>query len=183
MKKSISIKKAKISDAKDIYEINRKTWFTTYINKEAGLTRYQIKKRVDGLNNELKSKNLARFKERLKRPNAEITTYLTKVNGKIVGYTMPGKYDGIWRVGAIYILKKYQSLGIGDLLINKNIEWHNNKHDIYLEVAKFNKKAINFYKKHGFVLTNRKVVDSNPRAASGEIRPIPVFEMVRKVRK
>jgi ribosomal protein S18 acetylase RimI-like enzyme len=178
----VTIELARPSDAETLYDINRRVWYSTYINKAAGITRYQITKRLMGKNGEMKAKKLANWKKLLSPSNKYAEVFIAKIDGKIVGYTCPGKYEGKWRVGAIYILKKYQGLGIGKLLIEKNIKWHGNSHDIYLEAATYNKRAIDFYKEYGFKETHNKITDDNALVKAGKAKAIPVIEMVRKTK-
>lgn len=84
-------------------------------------------------------------------------TIIAIVDNKIVGfaYYVPARDEDLSNAGevmAIYLLKEYQGLGIGKMLMNTCLEkLSKNKYDKFLVwVLKDNKKAINFYSKCGF---------------------------------
>lgn len=77
-------------------------------------------------------------------------------NSEVLGYI--GVFDSIddYNIIGIAVKKNYQKQKIGTLLLNKVIDCakENKVKTLSLEVDQTNIKAINFYKKHGFVVTN-----------------------------
>lgn len=84
-------------------------------------------------------------------PNAEIYVYINKE--KIVGFI--GLNDNY--IEGVFVDTNNQSIGIGTSLLNKVKE---NKNHLTLRVYKKNINAINFYKKNGFVITNKNIDES-----------------------
>lgn len=79
--------------------------------------------------------------------------FVALVNNEVVGFisfnnTSRSRSDYA-EILALYVLKKYQNLGIGTALLKKAIE-HITIQNIHLFVLDNNIKAINFYKRHGF---------------------------------
>lgn len=106
-------------------------------------------------------------------------TYVAKVNGAVVGFTLPLiNKDGQHSLGALYVLPEFQGLGIGYELAKVNLKWHGN-HPIYLAVAAYNQRAINFYKTLSFMETGKKIEDLTARKL-GE-KELPEIEMMRPV--
>jgi len=65
------------------------------------------------------------------------------------------KKNKICEFGRLLIDKKYRGKGIGNKILNKMLihaKDNMNLNTIYLHVLKFNKKAINLYKKYNFVI-------------------------------
>ncbi|KAF7683032.1 hypothetical protein TCON_1755 [Astathelohania contejeani] len=74
-----------------------------------------------------------------------------------VGFAMLRKEkDGLF-LYEIHVDKNHQNQGIGSEMMLKCIKYFNNTNflNLILFVHKNNKKAINFYKKHGFVLDQK----------------------------
>lgn len=81
-------------------------------------------------------------------PNTEIYVYVIEKN--IVGFIgLDQNY-----IEGIFIDKNNQYKGIGTLLLNRVKE---NRNTLILSVYKKNINAIKFYKKNGFVITNKKI--------------------------
>ena len=86
-----------------------------------------------------------------------------EVNSKIVGSTtlIRGKYNRIKHTAmfGITILREYSGLGIGSKMLNEVLV-HSKNHGIEkieLEVFERNTRAINLYKKYGFIEEGKKV--------------------------
>lgn len=80
----------------------------------------------------------------------------------------------------MYVLPDYQGQGIGSKLIDKALKWYGDDIDIYLEVISYNQKAIDFYKRFGFEITDTIVDDTI--GLPDYIKVLPVTEMVRRAK-
>ena len=92
----------------------------------------------------------------VKADNSFIYTYL--VDEKICGYLMVLDSIDVYEILAIATVEEYRNKGIAQELLDKI-----KTKDIFLEVRKSNKKAINFYKKNNFKqISIRKGYYSDP---------------------
>jgi ribosomal protein S18 acetylase RimI-like enzyme len=159
----------------DAYEITllRKIWFTTYVNKEEGITKEDIE---SSHNSRTIEEETARRAERIEN-NKESKIWVAKNQDKVVGFVEVQKKEKRNRIGAFYILDEYQHKGIGTELMKKALGWLGTKKDIFCEVATYNKGAIAFYKKFGFE-DNGATTNDVAKLPSGKI--IPEIEMVLK---
>ena len=81
-------------------------------------------------------------------PYAKVIVY--EDNNKIKGFI--GIVEGSYIAG-LFVSSKYQSKGIGSKLLNKcKEEYTSLKLDVYAK----NLKAVNFYKRHGFIIIDEK---------------------------
>lgn len=81
-------------------------------------------------------------------PYAKVIVY--EDNNKIKGFI--GIVEGLYIAG-LFVSSKYQSKGIGSKLLNKcKEEYTSLKLDVYAK----NLKAVNFYKRHGFIIIDEK---------------------------
>lgn len=163
----IIIERAKPEDAEAIFNVQRQTWLDTYPNKVAGITVNDIRLRLDGENGELIQKNIERWRDNMK----ENAIFVAKVNNNVVGFAGTYIRDGQRRIGSLYILPEFQDTGIGGKLLNEAVLWFGRSENIYLDVASYNHKAINFYKKFGFENTGEKVTDYVVQFDSGSKLP------------
>jgi len=105
--------------------------------------------------------------------------WITRFNGKVIGFCVANKEKEKGRVSALYILPGYQRKGAGSKLIQKALRWLDDNKDIYVNVVEYNLKAVNFYKKHGFSETGRGgFLDSAAVLPSG--KRIPEIELLKK---
>jgi ribosomal protein S18 acetylase RimI-like enzyme len=133
-------------DAHGITNVRRKTWFTTYVNEEIGITREDIESSHNKRTVEEESLQRA---NRIKN-NPDTRIWVAKDSGSVIGFVEAQRTDSVNRIRAFYILQEYQKHGIGTELMKKALEWLDRQKDITCEVASFNKNAIKFYKKFGF---------------------------------
>ena len=92
----------------------------------------------------------------IKGDNSFIYTYI--IDNKVCGYLMVLDSIDIYEILAIATIEKYRNKGIAQELLDKI-----KTKDIFLEVRKSNKKAINFYKKNNFKqISIRKGYYSDP---------------------
>lgn len=109
----------------------------------------------------ISSDNMGKYIEYLNsRPNSIF--YVAEVENKIVGiaYLEGGKRERTFHCTnlGLGVLNKYNNLGIGSMLTSSLIEYAKNGEHIAkidLQVRSDNKKAIEIYKKSGFVLEGK----------------------------
>lgn len=86
--------------------------------------------------------------------------FVAVVDEKIVGYETAGKMETasfrkvtIGEITNIYVLEGFRSQGIGKMLMNKFVEWAKEMgfDKVSVNVFALNEKAINFYKREGFL--------------------------------
>lgn len=124
----------------------------------------RIKKYLDEVNlqfpNELNISNISEYAEKLNQ-NAEIY-FLVNSDNKDIGmcaiYTNDYENKIIY-ISSISIKKEYLSKGLGQVLLDHifTLKDKYNMDYIKLEVKKNNTKAINFYKKNGFLIDEEKL--------------------------
>lgn len=168
----IKIVQPTIEDALGTIEVQYRAWLDTYPNEKIGIT-------IDDIENRYKDAfSGERFEKRKKviqnpKPNEKFI--IAKDGDKVVGICHAVIYEDKNQLHAIYILPDYQGKGIGIQLWNAVFSFFDETKDIFVEVADYNEKAINFYKKLGFVDTGKRFSDERFRMKSGAI--IPEMEM------
>ncbi|WP_405384940.1 GNAT family N-acetyltransferase [Maribacter sp. LLG6340-A2] len=101
---------------------------------------------------------LKKIKSELLNPYSDF--YFVYRNDELVGYFKLNvlsaqsdvKRDDSIELERIYVLKEYQNLGLGEQFLNhiKKIAKEKNKKMLWLGVWEENKRAIQFYRRHGF---------------------------------
>lgn len=146
----IEIKKVTLDDIDQLQKIGRQTFYETFStgNTEENMTKYLNEVfSTDKLTTELKDKN-AEF-------------YFAILNNNIIGYLKLNfgqsqtelQDDKGLEIERIYVLKDFLGKNVGQLLYYKAIEVAKQKNSdfVWLGVWEENPRAINFYKKNGFV--------------------------------
>lgn len=161
------------NDIKGIQEVFHKTWLATYPNKEAGISVDDIEdKFVDAYTEEtLQKRNGAML-----NPPENVQILIAKDDEKVVGICRSVKRQDVNQLQAIYILPDYQGQGIGKMFWNKALKFFGDNKDTIVQVATYNKNAIAFYEKLGFVDNGKRFTEERHRMKSGSL--IPEMEMV-----
>ncbi|GIV36401.1 MAG: N-acetyltransferase [Cyclobacteriaceae bacterium] len=146
----IVISKATINDIDLLQKIGRQTFLETF---SAGNTDENMQKYLD----EAFSKT--KLTTELDDQNAEF--YFATLDGNVIGYLKINfgqsqtelQDNKAVEIERIYVLKEYHGKGVGQLLLDKAIKIARQKNAdyIWLGVWEENPRAINFYKKNGFV--------------------------------
>jgi ribosomal protein S18 acetylase RimI-like enzyme len=178
MKSKIQILKAKPEDVKEIAGVYYKTWLATYPNKKYRITAEDIKYQYRNRN---KKEALERRKEEIRHPKKNIKRFVAKLNKKVIGLCNVIIDDKQNQLKAIYVLPEYHGKGIGYMLWQKTKKYFNPKNKTIVCVATYNKKAIEFYKKLGFVKTGKHFKDEKFKMRNGAM--IPEIEMILKKEK
>ena len=146
----IVITKATINDLDQLQKIGRQTFFETFStgNTEENMTKYLNEGfSIDKLTTELNDKNAEFY---FATHNDNVIGYLKLNFGKSQTELQDDKGLEIER---IYVLKDFHGKSVGQLLYDKAIEVARQKNSdfVWLGVWEENPRAINFYKKNGFV--------------------------------
>jgi diamine N-acetyltransferase len=144
----IEIRKAKLSDLKDIQELNHLLFEKEYKEFDK-LLDLKWTYGADGTNY---------YKNKLTKP--ENAGFVAVDEGKIIGYLVGGntkvenyrKVPKVAELDNMFVLKAYRGKGIGTMLHNAFLKWCEEKKVKILRVQATaqNIKAINFYRKNGF---------------------------------
>jgi len=172
MEEDIVISKAKVGDEVGIAYVAKETWLVTYPNEKLGITKADI------LSKDFDSKEkLKKWRNIIKNSGKNKYLCVAKYKNRVVGFCMVSKNKNLNELNVIYVLPKYQRIGLGKRLLDKAISWLGSK-NISVMVASYNKNAINFYKKSGFVKTK---ITGKKKLPSGKV--IPEIQLVLKVKK
>lgn len=147
---NISIIKAELHDIEKLQKIGRQTFFETFSesNSEENMQNYLD----EGF-------SIEKLTAELTDTNSEF--YFTVLNEEVNGYLKLNfgdsqtelKDNNALEIERIYVSKEFHGKSVGQLLFDKAIEVakHKNADYIWLGVWEGNPRAINFYKKNGFV--------------------------------
>jgi ribosomal protein S18 acetylase RimI-like enzyme len=144
------IRRVTLNDIDQLQKISKQTFIDTFsaMNTEEDMKRYlEESLSVDQLTAELKDNN-SEF-------------YFVTIDDKAVGYLKLNfgnaqtelKDNKAVEIERIYVLKEFHGKNIGQLLYDKAIQLAKQKNAdyVWLGVWEENQRAINFYKKNGFV--------------------------------
>ena len=147
---NIEITKATINDVELLQKIGKETFYETF---SAGNTEENMKQYLhDGF-------TIEKLTAELNDRNSEF--YFATLNSNVVGYLKLNfgqsqtelKDDKALEIERIYVLKEFHGKKVGQILYEKamQIARQKNADYVWLGVWEENPKAINFYKKNGFV--------------------------------
>lgn len=102
---------------------------------------------------------------------------IAKNNEKIIGYSYAERQKDRNVLEAMYVLPEYQGSGVAHELWEETLNNLFQDRPTYLQVLAHNSKAIRFYKKLGFVETDKRFVDDNFKNSNGI--PLEEIEMMR----
>ena len=150
MNNKIEIKPVTISDLDQLQKIGRETFYETFVssNTEENMRKY-LNKRFSA----------AKLTTELNDKNAEF--YFATFDNKVIGYLKINsgqsqtelQDDRAVEIERIYVLSEFYGKKVGQILYDKAAEIAQQKKAdyVWLGVWEHNRRAINFYKKNGFV--------------------------------
>lgn len=143
----VEISNASSGDEAGIIQLLKETWLATYPNEEHNITREDILKK------DWESKERLEKWEKTIAENGKsgVFSFVAKEGNKIVGFCQVVREKDYNELKIIYVLPEYQGKGIGKMLANKALALIDPSKDIIVEVVEYNKGAIEFYKKFGFL--------------------------------
>ena len=153
---NIDIQKVMLQNIDQLQKIGRQTFFETF---SSGNTEENMKKYLD------EELSITKLTTELNDYNAEF--YFAKQDEKVIGYLKLNfgqsqtelKDEKAIEIERIYVLKEYHGKSVGQLLYDKAIQIARKKcaEYVWLGVWEENSRAINFYKKNGFVEFDKHV--------------------------
>lgn len=152
----IDIKKVKLEEIDQLQKIGRQTFYETF---SAGNTEENMKKYLD------EGFSITKLTAELNDKNVEF--YFATLDNKVIGYLKLNfgqsqtelKNENALEIERIYVLKEYHGKNVGQLLYNNAMQIAKQKYAdyVWLGVWEENPRAINFYKKNGFVEFDKHV--------------------------
>ncbi len=146
----IDIKNVMLTDIEQLGNICKQTFLETYseVNTQENMNKY--------LNEDFKDDKL---RSELTNPNSEF--YFANLDNRVIGYLKLNfgqaqtelKDQNALEIERIYVLKEFQGKRIGQILYDKALQVAGriSADYVWLGVWEHNLRAINFYKKNGFV--------------------------------
>lgn len=171
--KTITITEAAPEDALGITTVLYKTWLETYPNEKIGITREDVEESYKDSFTEEKIKNQ---KENIANTPENQKRVVAKNGDEVVGVATMVRNNENNQLRTIYVLPDYQGRGIGQMLWNEVKKFCDPSKDTIVQVATYNKNAISFYEKLGFVDTGKRWSDEKWKMKSGAT--IPEMELI-----
>jgi diamine N-acetyltransferase len=147
---NIEIKRVTINDIDQLQKIGRQTFSETF---SAGNTEEDMRKYLE------EGFSLEKLTAELNNKNSEL--YFATLDNIVIGYLKLNfgpsqtelKDDNALEIERIYVLKEFHGKNVGQILYEKamQIARQINADYVWLGVWEENPRAINFYKKNGFV--------------------------------
>jgi ribosomal protein S18 acetylase RimI-like enzyme len=147
---NIAITKVNLSDIDQLQKIGRQTFSETF---SAGNTEENMRKYLN------EGFSLGKLTAELNDENSEI--FFATLDNNVIGYLKLNfgqsqtelKDDNALEIERIYVLKEFHGKNVGQILYEKamQIARQTNANYVWLGVWEENPRAINFYKKNGFV--------------------------------
>ena len=140
---TVQIRDAMKEDAESIAEIEKLLWLETYPNKDLNIEEEDIKQKFEN--------ELDRIETIQEIIGYEDHKYFVAVSeGKIVGYVHGLRGLNENQVVEVYVLPQYQRQNIGKKCVEALLSWFGGERSVFVEVASYNLKSINFFKSLGF---------------------------------
>ena len=167
----VTIREASFEDLFAIRKMHAESWLAAYPNDEAGVSEDWVRERVSKWTTpEGMKKSEEHFKNVFGRPNHfyRIATF----DNEVVGLLHASRDDTKQHLKALYINESEYGSGLAQELMGLADDWLDPNLPTDLEVASYNKRAIRFYEKCGFVI--------KPDSEHLYADKMPVIDMVRK---
>ena len=146
----IIVRKVVLDDINQLQEIGRETFYETF---SAGNTEENMKKYLE------EGFSIEKLTREINDINSEI--YFAELDNKVIGYLKLNfgesqtelKNSKALEIERIYVSKDFHGKRVGQLLYEKAMQVANDRKvdNVWLGVWEENPRAINFYKKNGFV--------------------------------
>lgn len=144
----VIIRDAVGADAEQMRAVAIQSWLDTYTNPDLGIDEDVLL----GMLNPTPER-LERDRAALAEGNsAQRAAWVAVVGDRVVGLCTPHHdTERRQRLGALYVDRAWCGRGIGQALLAKALGWRDPARPLLLEVATYNRGAIRFYERNGFV--------------------------------
>ncbi|MCX6715304.1 MAG: GNAT family N-acetyltransferase [Candidatus Uhrbacteria bacterium] len=142
---SFEVTEASVQDAERLAQIQAESWIATYPNAEIRLTEEDVRKKFENA-----EKRIARWRERLEKPAERAQVFVIKEGKRVVGYCAVEKGETENHVDALYLDPSFRGKHAGSTVFRESLAWLGENKPVALEVASYNDRAIDFYKRFGF---------------------------------
>ncbi|MGV8163068.1 MAG: GNAT family N-acetyltransferase [Candidatus Nanoarchaeia archaeon] len=164
----VTITKAKPGDIKDITKVLYLTWLVTYPNRKYRITASDIKYKFKI---RFTKEELEKRASKIRNQTKNEIVLVAKYNDKIVAVCGANKSPKINELKILYVLPKFQRKGIGQMFWKKLLKFFNKNSKTIVKVTVYNENAIRFYKKLGFIETQKIIIDKKLKMRNGAIKP------------
>lgn len=170
----IDVRSANPDDAQELAVLYRETWRATYPNTEYGITREDIEEKTKNWGT---PEDIQKRRERIQNSDEYVYNIVAELNGRIVGNSVFVRTSEEYnKLATMYVHPEHHGLGAGLALAREGLQWLDSEKPIALEVAKYNKRAIEFYKKLGFEIAGN---GRSPAADLPSGITVPEYRMVK----
>ncbi len=168
----ITISKPISEDAEGIHKVIKKSWYATYINEEVGVTKEDINAiYVDNPEGQINA-----IRNRAENSKEDDISLVAKFEEKVLGYIRLKIHNDFVELISLYVDPEYMGNGIGTQLWEQALKLLPKDKPIIVEVATYT-KAVEFYKKLGFVDTEERYSKEKMLVSK---TPMPLMKMVYK---
>lgn len=174
---NLAIREAQSDDAEQLAALYKAAWRATYPNDEYGITRQDIEEKTKNWGNQ---DDIQRRRESIQNSDEYTLSVVAEADGRIIGNSVfirkPEKERN--KLATMYVHPEYHGMGVGAALAKEGFQWLGSEKPVVLEVAKYNRRAIEFYRKFGFEIAGdgKSPVADLPSGAT-----IPEYLMVKDV--
>ncbi len=147
-----TISKPNPEDAEAIHEMIKASWYATYISKEIGITKEDLDVSYTP---EIEENQIKAFRNRAENPKENDISLVAKDGSEVIGFIRFRIQENLIEWVSLYAHPDYFGKGVGTALWQEAKKLLPIDKPIIVEVATYT-KAIDFYKKLGFIETGEK---------------------------
>lgn len=172
----VEVRPVRPDDAAAVNLVYREAWLSAYPNEQAGIT-YED---VDAETRKWLTPEDVALKE-LKYQQIPEGTFnsVAVVGGLVVANSVANIFSeqSYNKIQTMYVLPEYHGTGVAQELFDVMLDYLGSDKPVRLEVATYNQRAINFYKKYGFEILERGPLRTECQLPSGKILPEYVMHL------
>ena len=178
----LTVQEMTLNDIDSISKIRQSAWLETYTSEENEISLELIN---DYFAYRRKKQNKQEHINKIKDSISDANKYFKVAKdgqGQVVGFIFGEKTANNRAIlGSLYLKPRLIGKGNGRLLMDGFVKWLGKGLECELFVVSYNNRAINFYKKYGFVIESHEPTqEAHLDATHPLISKMPVIKMVRK---